>query len=68
MTCLRITAGLLMMASVANGHAGTFDLDLPANAVSDRVSITRGIGADRKETWVELDGPGCINHICLRLI
>lgn len=67
MNCLRITAGLLMVLSVANGHADTFDLDLPATAVSNRVSITRGIGADRKETWVELDGPGCIRHIWMTL-
>jgi hypothetical protein len=38
-------------------------LDLPSHSVSDRVSITRGIGSNRKETWMELDGPGCIKHI-----
>ena len=58
---------LVLMIVVGNAEAVAVDLDLPSVAVSDRVSITRGIGADRKETWVELDGPGCINHMWVTL-
>jgi hypothetical protein len=46
---------------------GPFRLDLPDRPVSDRVAITRGIGPDRRETWAELDGPGCINHLWITL-
>jgi len=59
---------ILLSMFIGNGiEAGTFDLELPSTAVADRVSITRGIGPDRQETWAELDGPGCINHIWITL-
>jgi len=56
-----------MLSGSASAGTGPFQLDLPSNAVSDRVSITRGIGADRRETWAVLDGPGCINHVWITL-
>jgi len=48
-------------------ETGPFRLDLPERAVADRVAITRGIGPGRRETWAELDGPGCIRHIWMTL-
>jgi len=59
-------SGLSLFDGVVRGNS-PFGLDLPEQAVSDRVSITRGIAADRKETWMELDGPGCIKHIWITL-
>ncbi|MGI5820334.1 MAG: DUF2961 domain-containing protein, partial [Armatimonadota bacterium] len=38
-------------------------LDLPELAVSDRVSVVKTLEAGTRETWAELDGPGCIRHI-----
>ncbi|MGM0494778.1 MAG: DUF2961 domain-containing protein [Armatimonadota bacterium] len=38
-------------------------LDLPDLAVSDRVSVKKKLEAGTRETWAELDGPGCIRHI-----
>lgn len=67
---LALTLGILAAttnAESAGTPTGPFGLDLPDDAVSDRVSITRGIGANRRETWAELDGPGCINHIWITL-
>ena len=74
LTLLRATLALTfgVVAAAANAESaaaptGPFGLDLPDEAVSDRVSITRGIGANRRETWVDLDGPGCINHLWITL-
>jgi hypothetical protein len=67
MTRIPIAVVLLSLSAITALQAGTFDLDLPSAPVADRVSITRGIGADRRETWAELDGPGCINHIWITL-
>ena len=50
-------------SSQAAGDENPFGLELPQRRVADRVSITRGIKAQRRETWAELDGPGTINHI-----
>ncbi len=44
-----------------------FGLDLPDQPVPDRVSITRRIEAERKESWAELEGPGCIRHLWVTL-
>jgi len=61
----------ILAVGMSDGSAaaptGPFGLNLPDQAVSDRVSITRGIGSNRRETWVELDGPGCINHLWITL-
>lgn len=43
--------------------AGLFGLDLPDNAVPDRVSEVRAILPQKRETWATLEGPGCIRHI-----
>lgn len=66
---LRKASILALLSTLATGTAwaGSFALDLPKHPVADRVSITRGIGPDRKETWAVLDGPGCINHIWITL-
>jgi hypothetical protein len=45
----------------------TFGLDLPSHPVSDRISITRPVAANSRETWAELAGPGCIRHIWVTL-
>jgi hypothetical protein len=47
--------------------SGLFGLDLPENAVSDRVSIVKRAPAKSRETYATLDGPGCIRHIYLTL-
>ncbi len=39
------------------------NLHLPPSAVSDRVSISRMLQTDSKQTFAQLDGPGCIWHI-----
>lgn len=54
-------------SSQAAGDENPFGLELPQRRVADRVSITRGIKAQRRETWAELDGPGTINHIWITL-
>lgn len=38
-------------------------LALPDRAVSDRVSVIRAIAPGRRDTFAELDGPGCIRHL-----
>lgn len=67
MTRIQFAVALLLISLTNSLEAETFDLDLPSTPIADRVSITRGIPADRKETWAELDGPGCINHIWITL-
>ncbi|NQT17294.1 MAG: DUF2961 domain-containing protein [Planctomycetes bacterium] len=67
MTRTLLALALVFLFAWNAAGAGPFDLDLPTDPVPDRVSITRGIPANRKETWVDLDGPGCINHIWITL-
>ena len=40
-----------------------FLLDLPKNAISDRISIVKRCGPNERFTIADLDGCGCINHI-----
>ncbi len=61
------TVALLAAGRFAGADTGPFHLDLPSRAVSDRVATKRSIGANRKETYATLDGPGCIKHIWLAL-
>jgi hypothetical protein len=57
MTRFAIVRTLLSMF-IGNGiEAGTLDWELPSTAVADRVSITRRIGPDRKETWARPAAP-----------
>lgn len=51
----------------AGGDNYYFNLDLPPDPVPDRYTIVKGLNANTKETYVELDGPGCIKHIWLTL-
>jgi hypothetical protein len=69
-------SAVALLAALALGWAGSrcaqaeenpFRLDLPEYRVADRVSTTRGIKPHSKQTWAELDGPGCINHIWVTL-
>lgn len=46
---------------------GLFALDLPATAVPDRVSLTKGLPAGTTETLADLEGPGCIKHLWITL-
>lgn len=39
------------------------NLNLPANPVPDRVSLTQYLPAHERLTCAELEGPGCIRHI-----
>jgi len=63
--------GVIFLAAVGGSRVcaaeGPFHLDLPQRAVADRSSLVRVIEAQRKETWAELDGPGCIKHMLLVL-
>jgi len=52
----------------AFGKVGPFELDLPEYSVSDRVSLRNKMPVNSRQTWVELDGPGCINHIWMTLV
>lgn len=38
-------------------------LKLPQFAVSDRVSVVRSLEPGQRDSWAELEGPGCIRHI-----
>ncbi len=42
-------------------------LDLPADPLPDRFSLTRSLPPNRRTEWVTLDGPGCIRHIWVTL-
>lgn len=55
------------LAAVQAEPASPFGLDLPDQPVPDRVSLTRRIPAGQKETWAELEGPGCIRHLWVTL-
>ena len=57
----------LVTAPLSAAPSGPFKLDLPDEAVSDRVSLVRLQAANVRETWAALDGPGCIRHIWLTL-
>ena len=59
-------AGLLAIAA-AGAPSGPFALKLPSDPVRDRVSVHRNITANTRETYAELDGPGCIQHIWITL-
>lgn len=39
------------------------NLQLPPNPVPDRFSVVRPLAAFSKDTYAELEGPGCIQHI-----
>src|SRR5438067_854748 len=58
---------LLATGEALAAPSGLFGLDLPENAVPDRVSVVRRLEANKKETYATLDGPGCIRHIYLTL-
>ncbi len=62
-----ITTLLLFTQPLMAAPASLFGLDLPDKPVADRVSITRKIDANQKETWAELEGPGCIRHLWITL-
>lgn len=49
------------------GHASPFALNLPPDPVSDHVTITRTLLADRMKGALTLDGPGCIKRIWVAL-
>lgn len=53
-----LTAALLPAAP-----SGPFQLDLPAEPVSDHLSLTRSLPAGETATYATLDGPGCIKRI-----
>ena len=40
-----------------------FYLDLPKRAISARWTGVKGIGANKRETYARLEGPGCIKHL-----
>jgi hypothetical protein len=66
-TSLAASLLLLSASRVSAAPSGWFGLDLPENGVPDRVSITKKLAANKKETYATLDGPGCIRHIYLTL-
>ena len=39
------------------------DLNLPEEAVPDRVSLVRRLEAGERFAYAELEGPGCIRHL-----
>lgn len=54
--------------SAANAMpAGPFGLDLPTDAVSDHLSITKSISAGKTEDYAKFEGPGCIKRIWITL-
>lgn len=57
------------LALTASGAAASnpFRLNLPANPVSDHVSITKSIPAGQTVDYATLDGPGCIKRIWITL-
>jgi hypothetical protein len=63
--------GIFVAGTVGCGSAtaddGPFHLAVPTCKVADRVSLVRAIGPKRRETWAELEGPGCINHLWITL-
>src|SRR2546423_296993 len=71
LNAVRLAIGLLILFFTASGALaapeGLFGLDLPEHAVPDRVSVVRRLEANRKETYANFDGPGCIRHIYLTL-
>jgi len=59
---------MVSFAPIAGAEpSGYFNLDLPKDAVPDRVSFVKRAQPNSRETYAELDGPGCIKHIYLTL-
>ena len=63
---LLLGAGLALSAARAV-PSGPFNLDLPAEPVSDHVSVTKSIGAGETVNYATFDGPGCIKRIWITL-
>lgn len=61
-----VALGLSVAARQA-AAAGAFGLNLPAEAVSDHVSITKSIGAGETVDYATLEGPGCIRRMWITL-
>lgn len=58
-----IGGGLFLPIVAAVAGTGPFDLELPSRAVPDRVALNRGLAPNAKQTFAQLDGPGCIKHL-----
>lgn len=65
---LRLALGVgLAFAAARAVPSGPFGLDLPADPVSDHVSVTKSISAGQTVDYATLDGPGCIKRIWITL-
>lgn len=64
-----VPAALLFLVLSSSGSAasGPFALNLPPDPVSDHVTITRSLLANRDRGSFTLDGPGCIKRIWIAL-
>lgn len=65
--CFLTMCGMLPGASSSALASGPFGLDLPLEAVSDHVAVTKSIGAGKTEDYATLEGPGCIRRIWITL-
>ncbi len=65
--CAAILAAGLVTTTALAAPTGPFNLDLPANPVSDHVALTRSLAAGKTATYASLDGPGCIKRIWITL-
>lgn len=54
-------------AAASAAPSGPFGLDLPDEAVSDRVSHVKYIEANTRETFATFEGPGCLKHLYVTL-
>ncbi len=58
---------LLAFSLAQAAPSGPFNLDLPAEPVSDHVAITKSISAGETVNYATFDGPGCIKRIWITL-
>lgn len=67
-TLSRLALGAFWALSMAKAApSGPFNLDLPADPVSDHLSVTKNIPAGQTVDYALLDGPGCIKRIWITL-
>jgi hypothetical protein len=64
--CLALGAWLAFPAAQA-APTGSFNLDLPTEAVSDHISVTKTLSAGQTVDYATLDGPGCIKRLWITL-